>query len=212
MNIIFAGSKGKTGSIIYSYLKEKGYNITKEINIDTEPLEKVISPGDTIIDFTNKDTAYKHANICLENNAHFICGTTGIEEKSILELNKKAQVKNLHFIFNPNFSLCIRKILPLLESLKNDFNASIKESHHISKLDIPSGTALLLKKHLRESTPIESIRTTYQSLTHTITMHNDYEEITITHNVKDKLAYALGVEKELQELIAKATISQEFPK
>ena len=32
MNIIFAGSKGKTGSVICSYLKENGYIINNEVN------------------------------------------------------------------------------------------------------------------------------------------------------------------------------------
>ena len=83
MNIIFAGSKGKTGSVIFEYLKEKGYKINSEVNLNEEKLISVIKPSSIVIDFTNSQTAVEHANICLKNNSHFICGTTGIDEDLI---------------------------------------------------------------------------------------------------------------------------------
>lgn len=201
MNIFFAGSKGKTGSIVFKHLKESGYNIKEEINENETQLHNVIIPNSIVIDFTNKEAAYNHALICLENNSHFICGTTGLSNEQINFLKERALIKQLQFIFSPNFSLGITKILPLLNNLKEHYNSKIMESHHISKKDLPSGTALLLKEYLNESTPIESIRTTYISLDHKIILSNEYEEITITHSVKDKLAYALGVENTLNSLL-----------
>lgn len=203
MNIIFAGSKGKTGSIVFSYLKENGYNINQEVNLNETCLKDVINNNSIVIDFTNKEAALKHAYLCLENNSHFICGTTGIDEKELKKLQKEALNKNLTFIFSPNFSLGIRKILPTLSALQESFNdIKITESHHISKLDLPSGTALLIKKELKKDVPIESIRTTFKSLDHTISFNNEYEEITITHKVKDKLAYAKGVKECLDNLLS----------
>ena len=58
-----------------------------------------------------------------------------------------------------------------------------------------------LLKELKKDIPIESIRTTYKTLDHTITFNNEYEEITITHKVKDKLAYAKGVKDCLDNFI-----------
>lgn len=204
LNIIFAGSKGKTGSVIFEYLKNKGYKIDYEVNINEKRLIDVISPSSIVIDFTNSSSATDHAIICLNNNSHFICGTTGISDDVMLRLSKDALSKNLNFVFSPNFSIGIPIIANTVDNLKADFpNSSIIESHHISKKDIPSGTALLLKKHLHSNTLIESIRTTYQSLDHTINLENDYEKITITHIAKNKLAYALGVEKTLREIINK---------
>lgn len=202
MNIIFCGSKGKTGSIVYSYLKENGYSINHEVNLNETSLKDVIKENTIVIDFTNSETALKHAYLCLENSSHFICGTTGINEDNIHKILTISKEKNLHFIFNPNFSLGINKIIPLLHSLSNYYNnIKIIESHHISKFDLPSGTALLLKKEIKKDVPIDSIRTTYKTLDHTIIFNNDYEEITITHKVKDKLAYAKGVKNCLDTLI-----------
>lgn len=196
MNIIFCGSKGKTGSVIYNYLKEQGYAINHEVNLNENKLKDIIKKNSIIIDFTNSETALKHAYLCLENNSHFICGTTGIQEDKIKEILSKSKQNKLNFIFNPNFSLGITKIIPLLHSLSTSFNdIKIIESHHISKLDLPSGTAHLLKKEIKKDVPIESIRTTFKSLDHTIIFNNEYEEITITHKVKNKLAYAKGVKE-----------------
>ena len=201
-NIIFCGSKGKTGSIICNYLKEQGYEISKEINLNELNLQDSIQEHSIVIDFTNNETALKHAYICLENNSHFICGTTGITEDKIQEILTLAKQKNLHFTFNPNFSLGISTLTPLLLSLSFYFDdIKIIESHHISKLDLPSGTALLLKKVINKDIPIESIRTTYKTLDHAIMFNNPYEEITITHKVKDKLAYAKGVQEHLDHLL-----------
>jgi len=204
MNIIFAGSKGKTGSIIFNYLKEKGFIFSNEINLNETKLKDIIKPNSIVIDFTHKDIAYEHATICLENNSHFICGTTGISDKQINEILEIANKKNLNFIFNPNFSLGIPIITQFIPALKSNFkDIKIIESHHISKKDLPSGTALLLKKQIDENIQIESIRTTYPSLDHTIIFKNEYEEITIKHSANNKLAYALGVEKSLKELLNK---------
>ena len=204
MNIIFCGSKGKTGSIICSYLKENGYTINNEVNLNETSLKDVIKENSIVIDFTNSETALKHANLCLEKSSHFICGTTGINEKNINKILTVSKEKNLHFIFNPNFSLGISKIIPLLHTLPSYYNdIKIIESHHISKLDSPSGTALLLKKEIKKDVPIESIRTSYKTLDHTIIFKNNYEEITITHKVKDKLAYAKGVKEHLDKIITK---------
>ena len=204
MNIIFAGSTGKTGSIIFKYLKEKGFDIISEINRNSPPLEKVIKENSVIIDFTNKDAAYNHALLCLKNNCHFICGTTAIEAEKIDYLLKEAKSKNLTFVFNPNFSTSISPICKFINEQKVNFPITkISESHHISKKDLPSGTALLLKKFLFKDTQIDSIRTTYPTLDHTIKLESECEEITITHKVKNKLAYAKGVETTLNKIINK---------
>lgn len=204
MDIIFAGSTGKTGSVVFNYLKEKGFNIIKEVNSTSPTLKKIIKPNSIIIDFTNKDVAYTHALICLKNNCHFICGTTAIDKEKIEYLLKEADSKNLKFIFKPNFSTSISPLFNFINTLKDDLpNTKIIESHHISKKDLPSGTALQLKNYLYPHTQIDSIRTTYPTLDHTIQLDNEYEEITITHRVKNKLAYAKGVEKELNKIINK---------
>lgn len=204
MKIIFAGSKGKTGSVVFNYLKQKGYKIDNEVNINETPLKDLIEPSSIVIDFTNSETALSHANICLSNKSHFICGTTGINKKDINNILSKAQKLGLSFSFQPNFSLGIPHILNFLDTVNKDYKvAEITESHHISKKDLPSGTALLLKNHLHGNVKMESIRTTYPSLDHCITLKSKYEEITITHHVKNKLAYAIGVEKCLKELIKK---------
>ena len=176
----------------------------QEVDIDTLPLSQVITDNSIVIDFTNKDAAYNHALICLNNNSHFICGTTAIPQEKIELLKRESANKNLHFTFNPNFSLGINPIAKFINSLKETFpQTKIIESHHISKKDLPSGTAILLKNSLFNDTIIDSIRTTFTSLDHTIILKNEHEEITITHSVKDKLAYAIGVENELIKIINK---------
>lgn len=203
MNIIFAGSNGKTGSIIYNYLLQQGYKITNTININ-ENLEQIIQPNSIVIDFTTKESSIKHSEICLKHYSHLICGTTGIDDKTIKSFLKQAKEKRLFFEYNANFSLGITTLIkPLNELSKLYTNTQIIESHHISKKDLPSGTALLINKHLKNKAHIESVRTTYQTLNHTIVFKNDYEEITIIHKVNNKLAYALGVEKSLKRLLNK---------
>ena len=83
------------------------------------------------------------------------------------------------------------------------YTPSIKEIHHIHKLDKPSGTAKTLAEQIsamyegrmydvRREVPIESIREGEVPGTHEVTWDSEEDTIVITHIAKGRRGFALG--------------------
>jgi 4-hydroxy-tetrahydrodipicolinate reductase len=90
-----------------------------------------------------------------------------------------------------------------------DYDVSMTETHHVHKLDAPSGTAITLAegilsqmdrkdKWVKETAdaanelPIHSIREGEVFGIHTIRYDSDVDSITITHDAKNRGGFALG--------------------
>ena len=86
---------------------------------------------------------------------------------------------------------------PPLRGHDVEFGASIEEEHHQSKLDAPSGTALLLQRQLRaedhgRNIPISSIRQGNAFGTHTLTYQSAHETVTLRHAAQSREVFATG--------------------
>jgi 4-hydroxy-tetrahydrodipicolinate reductase len=80
---------------------------------------------------------------------------------------------------------------------RREFEESIVEKHHASKLDAPSGTALLLQQQAgREDSgrkfPITSVREGTVPGTHTLAYEGPHETITLGHVAWSRESFAAG--------------------
>ena len=91
------------------------------------------------------------------------------------------------------------------------YTPSIKEIHHIHKLDKPSGTAKTLAEQIsamyegrmydvRREVPIESIREGEVPGTHEVTWDSEEDTIVITHIAKGRRGFALGAVLAAEEI------------
>ena len=191
MKIVFSGYDGKMGSKILEYLKINiKHEIIDLINKDSEFPFKSIPKADVVIDFSIASFAYELACVCAKNKVSLISGTTNISKQKQDELDKLFKENDTGMILCPNFSKginLINKISPLLSSSYKTFE--IEETHHISKLDSPSGTALQLKSKLNRNINIYSKRKKHYNAVHKLICKDEYEEFIIIHKVKNKFAY-----------------------
>ena len=74
----------------------------------------------------------------------------------------------------------------------NQYQASMKEVHHIHKLDAPSGTAISLAEDMQGEIHIESERTGEVPGTHIITYQSGIDSIEIKHEAHNRQGFALG--------------------
>lgn len=196
LKVILCGSKGKTGKEVLIELKKNNIDVVYEVNIDSKPLKEILEKDekiDYIIDFTNKNIAYEHIMLAIKYKIAFISGTTGWEKKEI-ELIKKMCNENKTFgIISPNFSVPINILFANFEMLTKNFDAiSYIEAHHISKKDIPSGTAKLFK----EKYPyihIKSYKKDNYIITYHLTFKSKYDTMEIDYKVESKKVYAKGL-------------------
>jgi 4-hydroxy-tetrahydrodipicolinate reductase len=190
MIIAFIGYDGKMGKQILKYLKENtDFNDFILINKDsTNPFEQILKSS-LVIDFSNKDFLYPLALFCAQNKIPLISGTTGLKNEQLNIIHNTLLKNKTSAYICPNFSKgisIIKKVLPYL----NVFNKiTIEETHHVSKLDSPSGTALQLKSKVDKNVVITSKRKHHYKAIHKISSFDDYEELIIIHKVQNKYAY-----------------------
>ena len=194
---------GKMGKLITILAEEKGYDIVLKTNSNL-PFEKCnLKDVDVAIDFSTPETAFNNISHAIKNNIPIISGTTGWLEK-LEEIKKLCTKYNGAFLYASNFSIGVNMFLKInteLAKLMQDKNykTSISETHHLEKLDKPSGTAKTLSedihKELKITPNIISHRIEKKIGTHEIMYESAIDNIKIVHEAKSRDGFALGALK-----------------
>ena len=188
---------GKMGQTIEKIALQRGHEIILKTN-SKNPIETFdFSDVEVAIDFSTPNTAYNNISSTLMRGIPVISGTTAwLEKKS--EAEKLALENNTAFLYASNFSIGVNlffelnKKLAQLMSNHEQYQASMKEVHHIHKLDAPSGTAISLAEDMQGKIHIESERTGEVPGTHIITYQSGIDSIEIKHEAHNRQGFALG--------------------
>lgn len=158
--------------------------------------------ADVAVEFTRPDAAVVNLERLLALDLPTVTGTTGwIEDlPRVAALVRQRGGALLHAAnFSVGVHLFIRTAQELARCFKGraEFDVSIHEEHHQTKVDAPSGTALLLQRHLWEAEPgrrfpITSIRVGDTPGTHTLTYESQHERVTLGHLTKSREVFAAG--------------------
>ena len=199
MNIAIFGD-GKMGRLISNIATERGHSIVLRATSKNPATSFDLSDVDVAIDFSIPDTAFDNISHALQNKTPIISGTTDWLDK-LEEIKKICSKNNGSFLHSSNFSLGMNIFFKLnqklAELMKNrNYDVSINETHHINKLDSPSGTAISLSNDLEKifhnKTSITSNRISQEIGTHKINYSSIIDEIEITHKAKLRDGFALG--------------------
>jgi len=199
MKIAIFGN-GKMGKLISKIAKERGHQINAVSNSSNSATNIDLQNIDIAIDFSTPDTAFENIMHAINNDTPIISGTTNWLKK--YEQVKKACIKsNGAFLYASNFSLGMNILFKLNKNLANliknyNYDNIISESHHLEKLDSPSGTAITLRENIEEilqkKIEIKSNRTKNIIGTHSIKYTSDIDEIEIIHTAKSREGFATG--------------------
>ena len=194
---------GKMGKLIAVLAEEKGYDIVLKTNSNL-PFEKCnLKDVDVAIDFSTPETAFNNISHAIKNNIPIISGTTGWLEK-LEEIKKLCTKYNGAFLYASNFSIGVNMFFKINTELaklmqNKNYKTSISETHHLEKLDKPSGTAKTLSedihKELKITPNIISHRIEKQIGTHEIIYESAIDNIKIVHEAKSRDGFALGALK-----------------
>ena len=209
MNIGLFGY-GKMGKMIEKIAIQRNHSIVAKVDVDTKEVD--YSAMDMAIDFSSPEAAFNNIKSCLEYNVPVISGTTGWlkDYDKVISFCKE---KNGAFIYASNFSLGVNLFFELnsylakLMSKLPQYKVSIEETHHLQKLDAPSGTAISLAEGIIEDSdykgwemtksrdqhlPIISKRISDEYGTHVVSYENLEDEIAIKHKANNREGFALG--------------------
>ena len=207
---------GKMGQEIHKLAEKRGHEIVLIIDNDDEWQEKgpLLKEAEVALEFTTPDSAVDNIMHCFKADIPVIVGTTGWIE-DIDNIRRKCMDENKSLFISPNFSIGVNLFFDLnryLSSLMakwDNYEISIEETHHVHKLDAPSGTAIVLAndiirnierkekwvKELQENPDevgIKSYRSEDVPGTHTVRYESEMDAIVITHTAKNRKGLALG--------------------
>lgn len=207
---------GKMGREIEKIARERGHEIVCIIDLHQE--SKFESPefrsADVAIEFTSPESAFANYQRAFAANVPVVSGTTGWLEH-LPEIKKACETDGKTFFYASNFSLGVNIFFALntyLAKIMNrfpDYDVSIDETHHIHKLDAPSGTAITLaegivenvarkkrwaldKAQSSEEVEIRTFREGEIPGIHTVIYESEADFIRITHDAKSRKGFALG--------------------
>jgi 4-hydroxy-tetrahydrodipicolinate reductase len=162
------------------------------------PLESTsdeeIKKADLIIDFSTASATSSIIRLAELHKKPLLIGTTGISSETELLIQKASQ--NIPILYSPNFSLGIAVCLEIVKTLAHSLQGTtieIEETHHSSKKDSPSGTALALSKAInRPDIAIRSIRSGEAVGEHRVIFTCEGERIELKHEAFSRDAFAKG--------------------
>lgn len=116
-----------------------------EVDVTDDPLP-VFAQADGVLDFTSPAATTTFAALAAQARIVHVIGTTGLEDVHFTKL--EAAARHARIVQSGNMSLGVNLLAGLVRQvaaiLGEDFDIEILEMHHRSKVDAPSGTALLL--------------------------------------------------------------------
>ena len=207
---------GKMGKTIEQIALNRGHQIVSivDINNPEEFQSANFKSADVAIEFTTPATAFDNYMKSFAAGVPVVSGTTGWLDR-ISEIKEKCEKEGKTFFYASNFSIGVNIFFALnkyLAKIMNNFpsyNISMTETHHIHKLDAPSGTAITLAEGIIENVdrkdrwtletaekttdiPIHAIREGEVPGIHEITYESDVDTISIKHDAKSRAGFALG--------------------
>ena len=206
---------GKMGRMIEEIALSRGHEIVSIIDIDNQ--DEFESPAfasaDVAIEFTTPWTAYDNYLKAWQAGVKVVSGSTGWMKEHGEDV-KQACEQGKTLFWASNFSVGVAifgAVNAYLAKIMNGFeqyDVNIVETHHIHKLDAPSGTAITLAEQivenldrkerwgLHETAPgilrIDDIRRKEVPGIHSITYDSPEDMITITHDAHSRRGFALG--------------------
>lgn len=215
MNIAIIGY-GKMGHEIEKICRARGHNIVCTIDANEEAKfeSDEFKSADVAIEFSSPESALSNYKKAFAANVPVVSGTTGWLDN--IEVVKQACEKDGQtFFYASNFSLGVNILFAVnkyLANIMNDFeeyDVHVDETHHIHKLDAPSGTALTIAESILQSIErkkqwkldeqnssddlqINAFREGEVPGIHTIKYESEVDSITLSHDAKSRKGFALG--------------------
>src|SRR5215467_13957205 len=187
-----------------------------DIPLTDDPLP-ALAKSDAVLDFTSPGGSVALAELAAQARIVHIIGTTGFTEDELARL--RAAARHAVIVKSGNMSLGVNLLAALVKEAAKvlpNYDIEIIEMHHRSKVDAPSGTALLLGdaaaagrgQDLRghqvrardgQTGPRTDGTIGFASLRggtvvgdHTVVLAGPQERIELTHKAEDRMIFARG--------------------
>ena len=211
---------GKMGKMIEQIAIDRGHEIVSIIDVNNQ--EDFDSPefasADVAIEFTAPQAAYGNYLKAFKHNVKVVSGSTGWMNDHGDDVRRMCSEEGQTLFWASNFSIgvaifsAVNRYLAKIMNGFEQYDAHMEETHHIHKIDAPSGTAITLAEEIvenldrktswikgQENVPydpktlrVDSLRRGEVPGIHTVRYDSEADCITITHDADSRKGFALG--------------------
>lgn len=205
---------GKMGKIIERIAISRGHEIVSIYNSQKPFKENEECTADVAIEFTRPDTVVEHIKTAIGQKLPIVVGTTAWSKSQEEIFNLVSQTQG-SLLYASNFSVGVNIFQQLTEKLAQliesqvQYTLRIEETHHLQKLDAPSGTAVTLAEGiianntnysewqlgnevLSNQISIVAHREPDVPGTHEVFATSTIDTITLSHEAHSREGFALG--------------------
>ena len=234
MKIIVNGAGGRMGTVLCDLIEasdgfETAAKVSIEFDTNVEKAEfsslfEFDGEADLIIDFSHHTATEDICKYAAEHSLPVIISTTGHTDDEIAKLKELSE--SVPVFKSGNMSLGVALVASLSKTAAGffpDADIEIIEKHHNRKLDVPSGTALLIADEIKTVRPdaeynigrhenglrskneigIHSLRMGNEVGTHEVIISTGTQTITIKHESENRALFADGALSAAKFLLGK---------
>jgi len=207
---------GKMGKMIEQIARGRGHEIVSIIDIDNQQdfQSDAFRSADVAIEFTAPQAAYANYLKAWEAGVKVVSGSTGWMKEHGDDVKRACNDQGKTLFWASNFSIgvaifsAVNKYLARIMNQFPQYDVEMEETHHVHKLDHPSGTAITLAEGILENLDrkdgwaedttdphllrIDHIRRGEVAGIHTVRYDSEADIITITHDAHSRQGFALG--------------------
>lgn len=233
MKILVNGACGHMGRALRAMIDQGCRGAELAANVDAygqedgvlTSLSAFTGDADCIIDFSNHAATRDLTDYAVARKMPLVVATTGQTEEEVALIHKAAE--SIPIFFSGNMSLGIAVLTRLVRDAVKmfpDADVEIVEQHHNRKLDVPSGTALMLGRAVQEARPeaellvgrhengkrkktevgIHSLRMGNTVGVHEVIINTGTQILTLKHEAQDRSLFAEGALSAAAFLVGKA--------
>lgn len=207
---------GRMGHMIEEIAVGRGHEVVCVIDVDNvEDFDSdAFRSADVAIEFTTPWTAYDNFLKAWQQGVKVVSGSTGWKKEHGEDVERACREEGKTLFWASNFSVgvcifdAVNKYLAKIMNGFAQYDVNMVETHHVHKLDAPSGTAITLAEGIVENLDrksrwglhetaegvlrIDDVRRGEVPGIHTITYDSPEDMITITHDAHGRRGFALG--------------------
>ena len=210
---------GRMGRLIEEVAKSQGHRITCIIDVDNTEMysSKEFKESDVAIEFSTPGSAVEGILACFAANVPVVVGTTGWDNsmediKSMCDQGAGTLLYASNFSIGMNIFMALNRYVSRIMDKFDAYSPALSETHHIHKLDHPSGTAVTLAGEITSLTgrikrwvekeigekceadvlPVYHKREGEVPGIHTVIWESDCDTISMTHDAKNRMGFARG--------------------
>jgi 4-hydroxy-tetrahydrodipicolinate reductase len=198
---------GKMGKTLAQVAPQRDFQVRLVLDIDDNRDGQGITRQnfqgiDVALDFTTPDAVLGNIRRVAGLGINLVVGTTGWHDQ-LEEVRKVIESSGVGMVYAANFSIGVNLFYRLAHAAAQIlsgfpmYDPYLTEAHHKTKKDVPSGTALEIRRRIQPALPgreipVTSVRVGYIPGMHELGFDSEADTIVLRHTARGRQGFAEG--------------------